>query len=65
MTDCSVDDLEVGNRAGAHHERVLDIGSEILVRVWPQERCDDTRLRKQVAAILPIVLDENQVVVIE
>jgi len=45
--------------------QVIETGSEILVRVWPQQPGDDARLRKQVAAILPAELDEHHVVVIE
>jgi len=44
---------------------VIETGNEILVRVWSQQPCDDDRLRKQVAAILPVELDENHVVVVE
>ena len=44
---------------------VVETGSEVFVRVWPQRPYDDSRLRKQVAAILPAELDENHVVVVE
>jgi len=44
---------------------VVEAGSEIFVRVWSQQPGDDgTRLRKQVAAILPAEVDESHVVVI-
>ena len=44
---------------------VVEDGSDILVRVWPQHPRDDARLRKQVAALLPREVDERHVVVVD
>jgi hypothetical protein len=44
---------------------IIKTDSEIFVRVWSQQRCDDVRLRKQVTAILPVDLDENHVMIVE
>jgi hypothetical protein len=43
---------------------VVEAGSEIFVRVWPQYPEDDARLRKQVAALLPHQISERHVLVI-
>jgi hypothetical protein len=44
---------------------VVESGSEMFVRVWSHRPRDDARLRKQVAAIVPVELDEDHVVVVE
>jgi hypothetical protein len=56
--------IMVGGCAIADFE-VIENGSDILVRVWPQHPRDDARLRKQVAALLPPEVDERHVVVVD
>jgi hypothetical protein len=43
---------------------VLESESEVLVRVWSTDRRDVKHLRKHVAAILPLHVDEEHVTVI-
>ena len=44
---------------------VVETDAELFVRVWSQQPRDDARLRKEVAAIVPVELDENHVLVME
>ncbi len=44
---------------------MVETGSEIFVRVWPHHPRDDTRLRKQVAALLPRDVEERHVLVVD
>jgi hypothetical protein len=51
-------------RAGAIADfEVIEAGNEIFVRVWSPEPRNDGRVRKEVAAIIPVELDENHVLV--
>jgi hypothetical protein len=56
--------IMVGAGAIADFE-VVEAGSEIFVRVWPQQPLDNDRLRKEVAAIVPVELDEHHVLIVE
>ena len=38
-------------------------GSEVFVRVWPAGDLEDSRLRRQVAALLPGYVDERHVTI--
>ncbi len=56
--------IMMGSGAIADFE-VVKTGSEIFVRVWPHHPRDDTRLRKQVAALLPRDVEERHVLVVD
>jgi len=56
--------IMVGAGTIADYE-LVDIGSEMHVRIWSADRRDDARLRKQVAALLPADVEERHVVVVD
>jgi hypothetical protein len=56
--------LAIMMRSGAILDfELLESGSNIFVRVWSPGDLEDSRLRTQVAAILPSHVDERHVVV--
>src|SRR5437016_3232339 len=56
--------IMVGAGTIADYE-VVEADNKTLVRIWPADRRDDARLRKQVAALLPDDVEERHVVVVE
>jgi hypothetical protein len=56
--------IMAGSGAIADFE-LIESGDELLVRVWPPQERDASRLRKQVAAMLPREIEERHVVIVE
>ena len=56
--------LTIMMRSGAILDfELFESGSELFVRVWSDGDLEDSRLRRQVAALLPDYVDERHVVI--
>ncbi|HYS84115.1 MAG: hypothetical protein E6G84_05040 [Alphaproteobacteria bacterium] len=56
--------LTIMVRSGAILDfELFESGSEVFVRVWPAGDLEDSRLRRQVAALLPGYVDERHVTI--
>ena len=56
--------LAIMMRSGAILDfELFESGSEVFVRVWSPGDLEDSRLRRQVAALLPSYVDERHVMI--